>query len=212
MTYKYNSTRISEIMREDESALDDLCEVEDVIAKIKEIDKNIVFYKKQKKSRTQLLNESIAELEKNKDKLKNIIKMTLDQHEEESLSFPHVGVVKKKSGSSTWNIKNEDALMDKLRELLTEEELEDVIVIKPKLAKKEVDKFLEKWSKGGTWPDGIENLVEYETSPDNIAITMDKGLNPSPEDHGGNFFKEDHSVDESTSLDDVLGEVTEDDL
>lgn len=220
MSYTYNAARVSEILREEPSSLKDLCEVEDIIAKIKEIDKNVQLYKDQKTSRTNILNKEIKGLEATKEKLKQIIKMTLDSHDEDSLSFPQVGIVKKKSGSYNWKIKDENALLDKLKEKLKEDQLEGVIVNKPKLVKKEVDKLLSEWKEGGTWPDGVEELVDLEVSPDSIAISLDKGLNPRPQSdatglhenqHDG-FFDETPDIDKEKSLDDILGEITEDDL
>lgn len=213
MGYKYNSHRVSEVLREGIQSLEDLCEVEDFIAKVKDIDKTVAFYKKQKQSRTKIINDSIIELEATKDEIKKIIKNTLDEHNEDSLSFPSVGIVKKLAGSSKWIINDEEMLIEKLREHLDKEEFDSVVEMRPKLSKNSADKLFNKWSKGGSWPEGIEKLVEKEESPDSVSFKLEKGFNPSPKDiDQDEFFKEDKDIDEEKSLDDVFGEVSEDDL
>lgn len=213
MGYKYNSHRVSEVLREGITSLDELVEVEDFIAKIKDIDKTVDFYKKQKKSRTKLINDSIVELENKREQIKKIIKNTLDSHDEYSLSFPGIGVVKKRAGSSKWVIVDEDELIEKLRDHLDSEEFDAVVEMKPKLSKKEADKLFKKWNTGGSWPDGIKDLVELQEEPDSVSFSLEKGFNPSPKDVGRDeFFHEDQQIDESKSLDDVLGELSEDDL
>ena len=174
MGYKYNSHRVSEVLREGIDSLDDLVEVEDFIAKVKDIDKTIAFYKKQKKSRTKIINDSISELETQKEEITKIIRNTLDGHDEESLSFPGVGVVKKRAGSSKWVIDNEEMLIEKLREHLSQEEFNEVVELKPKIAKSSVDKLLKKWNAGGSWPEGIEDLVHVDESPDSVSFHLEK--------------------------------------
>lgn len=213
MGYKYNSHRVSEVLREGITQLDDLCEVEDFIAQVKDIDKTIDFYKKQKKSRTKIINDSINELEDKKNEIKKIIKNTLDSHDEESLSFPSVGVVKKRAGSSKWVILNEDELIEKLREHLDEAEFDTVVEMRPKLSKNAVDKMFKKWKTGGSWPEGIKELVQLNEEPDSVSFSLEKGFNPSPKDvDSDEFFHEGQEIDESKSLDDVLGELSEEDL
>ena len=213
MGYKYNSQRVSEVLREGITSLDELVEVEDFIAQVKDIDKTIVFYKKQKTSRAKLINDSIKELEQKKNEIKKIIKNTLDSHEEDSLSFPGIGVVKKRAGSSKWVVIDEDKLIEKMREHLDAEEFDTVVEMKPKLSKKAADKFFNKWKAGGSWPDDIKDLVELQEEPDSVSFSLEKGFNPSPKDiDKDEFFHENHEIDESKSLDDVFGELTEDDL
>ena len=213
MNYKYNSHRVSEVLREGIKSLDDLCEVEDFIAKVKDIDKTIAFYRKQKKSRTKIINDSISDLEVQKEEIKKIIKNSLDQHNEDSLSFPSVGVVKKRSGSSKWSIKDEEALIKTLKDQLDEEEFDSIVEMKPKLSKSSVDKLFNKWKTGGSWPDGVEDLVEKIEEPDSVSFYLEKDFNPSPKDvDRDEFFKEPQEIDETKSLDDVFGELTEDDL
>lgn len=213
MGYKYNSQRVSEVLREGISSLDDLVEVEDFIAKVKDIDKTISFYTKQKNARTKIINDSISELQTQKEEITKIIKNTLDKHDEESLSFPSIGVVKKRGGSSKWVIDNKEVLIEKLREHLSKEEFDSCVELEPKITKKSVDKLLKKWSTGGSWPEGVEDLVHKEESPDSVSFHLEKGFNPSPKNiDKDEFFQEAQDIDESKSLDDVFGEVTEEDL
>lgn len=210
MSYKYNSQRISEILREGITQLKDLCELEDLIAKIKDIDKTVSFYSKQKKSRVAILDEEIKKLESQKETLKNIIKETLDCHNEESLSFPKVGVVRKKSGTTKWVINNEEELIASLKNSLSKEDFDSLVEMKPKISKSAIDKFFDKWQSGGSWPQGVDSFVECVKSPDSIALMLEKDFNPVPNNYDS--FVENYEVDESKSLDDMFGEISEDDL
>jgi len=213
MAYKYNAQRVSEVLREGINSLDDLCEVEDFIAKVKDIDKTIAFYKDQKKSRVKIIDNAMSELASQKEQIKKVIKNTLDGHNEESLSFPDVGIVKKRAGSSKWIISNDDLLIEKFREHLTEEEFKSVVEMKPKISKSSADKLFKKWKAGGSWPEGAQELAYLNEDLDSVSFKLEKSFNPSPDEiDEDEFFKESHKPDKSKSLDDVFGEVSGEDI
>lgn len=208
--YEYDNDKVEEsIVKND--ALEDLLDVEDLLAKIEEIDKNVDLFKKQKAKRTKILSEEIKKLEEKKNALKATILNTLEHHEEKSLTFPVVGTIRVKNGSSSWNVLSDDGLIDALVAEFGEDELiaDGLLERKLTICKTPLKKKLEEWHKGNDWPNGVEDKVERKETKDSVTISFNKGVQVLP----NNFNEEaEDSNGNVNPLDGIVGEVSMDDL
>jgi len=218
MEYVYNSDRVKEIINsEDSSGLEDALDIEDLMAKIFEIDKDIFFFKKQKKKRTKILDDQIRELESQKNFIKDVIKNTLSKHNEKSLTFPSVGTVKAKDGYQKWVV-NENKVMDlinSIKEHLSEDFVSQLIKEKPAIDKRNLDSLLNEWEETGTWPSSeFENIVKScitkEEIPSTINTYFEKDTQVEPDKDIFNENK--NQEDNSNNLDDLFGEIKLEDL
>lgn len=200
MAHSFNSKKIAEILAQPEPvALESQFEIEDLIAKIEEIDRKIGFWNGLIKNRIQTIQNDIQAATQQKDFLRKVIQLTLDKAGEDSLSFPGVGLVSKSKGKTTWVVTDKEKLLDILKENLSEERFEEIISLKPAIDKRKLDDLLEKLEKAGEVPVDCVQKEEGETS---IKLRFAKDFKAISDD---NSNTNDNSQDNSNDKD--LGEI-----
>ena len=171
---QFNKQKIFELfeLEEENIALDNDVEIEDLLVYIKGLDDKIDFLGRLKKDRTATINAEIDKIKDKKEQLKDIIKNTLVKFNHKSLNFPGVGRVNKKVSKGKWVIQDESALLDKLSEKLSEDEFKDVVVEKPTIVKKELDRVLGEWQS----QDAVPDCVRKEDDSTSLTVSYDKKI------------------------------------
>jgi hypothetical protein len=180
-----NSRRVFEILSTEVDALTAPEEIEDLIIAISSFDKKQEFLRRLKKKRIDVIEAEINKVEANKAKLKSIILATLNKENVNSLAFPGVGKVFKRKISGSWKVEDEEAVISALSSL-DKKEIENVLLFKPKLDKRELNKFLDKRLESGkvTLP-GVSKTEDGSS----VTISIDDDIQKS--------YEEDFSVIQS---------------
>lgn len=179
--YIYNSGRVAEILSSGVSdGLDDLVELEDILAYIKEQELKQEFYEKQKKSRIKLIDDEINKIEQRNNFLRLVAFNTLKKHKEKSVSFPSVGKIGIKNApeKNKWVIKDENNLIKILKENLSKEELEkrNLIKTEEKISKSNLNETLDEWSVNGSYMELLKDIVLKEEKVESLSVKHDKDL------------------------------------
>ena len=166
-----NKKKIFDILQSEEvSPLESDVEIEDFILVIKDIDSKISFLEKLKKERTRAVSEEMEKLLSKKDKFKEVISKTLEAFDHKALNFPGVGRVTIKTTSGKWTVLDEEALIEVLKEKLSDEAFSEVVVQKQVIVKKALNAVLDSLSSLDT----ISNIVDREKEDTSLMITFDK--------------------------------------
>jgi len=186
-----------DILQNDSSEpLNDVLEIEDIITLVKDVENKVDFLEKLKKKRTEVIKIEIEKLNVKKDKFKNIIMKTLEKFGHKSLNFPGIGKVGVKNFSGSWEIKDEEKMLDYLQRNLKKDDLDMIIVNKPSVSKKELNKLLDDFISSGQTIDFAEKTKDEKS----VSISYDKNetidTNSVPEE-------EDKQVDLKTQYDGV---------
>lgn len=159
------------LQSDDAVALDSDLEIEDIITLVKDTENKIDFLEKLKKKRTESINTEMEKLSAKKEKFKDIILKTLDKFGHKSLNFPGIGKVGIKNFSGKWEIKDEEKLIECLQKELVPSELLSVIVHKPSVVKKELNRILDEWESSGK---DIKDFAEKTKDEKSVSISYDK--------------------------------------
>ena len=167
-----NDKLIEEILQKKDQGqivepLDDLLSIEDILYTIQEYNEKIERYGDLRKKRTDPIDAAIDKAEDKVGYLKQIILETLKKFKEKNLSFPGLGRVVKKKGSSAWKVTDEQEL---LRILKDKNQYDSIVKEIPKISKKDLDKLLDNWKKSGEIP----NCISEEPKPEGVSITFEK--------------------------------------
>lgn len=129
----------------EENSIQKFLEIDDMLGLIAEIDENIEKYKALKQYRTKTIDEEVNRLKDKRDNLRNSIAEYMLENEETKLVYPGMAEVVNKKAKGKWVIKDEDKLIEFLHSIKTIDELRDIGVIleKPQIVKKNLDKLLE---------------------------------------------------------------------
>ena len=92
--------------------------------------------------------------------------------EVKSLDFPGVGKVVSRKIKGKWIIKDEEDLVKKLTNSLSDEELKPLFKTTKKLVKKEADKLFDRWNVSGSMDDAYSNCVKKEDDKINLLISI----------------------------------------
>ena len=157
---------------DDVKPLDSEFDIEELIMSLNGLQDKIQWLKKLKDSRVQAINSEIEVLENRQTRLRDIISGTLESVDKKSLSFPGVGKVSIKKTKGTWNINDEDQILAHLREKLSQDEVDEIVVTKETIVKKNLNKVLDLWEKLDSLPDAVSRSEE-KTS---LSVTIDKSL------------------------------------
>ena len=165
---------IEDLLKEQDSGneikgLEDLLSIEDVLYTIQEFDKKIERYKLMKAKRVKPIEDAIDKATDKMNYLKSIILSTLIEHKEKSISFPGVGRVTKKKGSSVWKVLDDKRIVDVLKE---RNKYTEIVEEKPCIRKKELDRLLDNWKTTGSLPD----CVKEENKPESVSIAFEKDI------------------------------------
>jgi hypothetical protein len=152
------------MLSEEVQPLDSEFDIEELILSVDVIDKKIDWYKKLKEQRTKKLNEEVEKLEKRKDFTKKVIIATLNSKNLKSLNFPGIGKVSCKSSKGKWTIEDEETLLEFLKSEVDNELYNKIIVMKPSIIKKELNKLLDIMEK----IDKIPSCVKHEGLDDQV--------------------------------------------
>ena len=171
---QFNKKKIFELFETEEESisLDNDVEIEDLLVFIKGLDDKIAFLGRLKKDRTATITDEIDKLKDKKDQLKDIIKNTLVKFKHKSLNFPGVGRVNKKISKGKWVIDDEKALLAELEDKLSEDEFKDVVVEKPSIVKKELDRILGEWDS----QDSVPECVKKGDDSTSLTVSFDKKI------------------------------------
>ena len=177
--YLYNNKRVSQILKmQVVQPLQDILQVQDLLAKSKQIQKKIEFYQLQKKRRTAMIDLQIDTLNSQSETIKQILRQTMQKHKQKAISFPAVGNLKVKPSPSRWKITNEQSLMQALKVHFGQKEAFDkqFIKTKPSLVKKTLQAKLNDWDKANDWPVGIKELVFKQSAGFSVSISYTPDL------------------------------------
>lgn len=220
MEFIYNNERVNEIMREgDSSSLDDILDIEDLLAKISEINNKIDIYKKQKKKRSYILDTEIKNLISQENFLREIIKNTLLKSNEKSISFPTVGQVRLKEADKKLVINNEEELIQLLKDTFNEDKIEGLIRIKESINKKQFDLMIKEFETSGDWPseefkDAAKSMFYIEETPENIVAYFNKDTKVESSDFSLETLKIEDKEDKNKNneSEDIFGEILMEDI
>lgn len=186
-----NSRRVFEILNTEVDVLPVAEEIEDLIIAISSFDKKQEFLKRLKKKRVAVIEAEIDKVEANKNKLKSIILSTLNKENVNSLAFPGVGKVFKRKVSGSWKVEDEEAVISALSSL-DKKEIENVLLFKPKLDKRELNKLLDnRLAVGKVTLPGVSK-TEDGTS---VTVSIDDDIQKS--------YEEDFSIQAVVNTDDL---------
>jgi hypothetical protein len=157
-------TKVIEAMASGEvGALDNVYDLESVMALIKQSDDLITYYKELKKRRVESIEREVAKHVSRSDFLKQIILSTLQSEDEKTVRFPGLGKATRRKKKGGWVIEDENALVATLKE---EGEYDTVVEEKLSIRKKELNKLLDTWSPIDKVPASVKK------DPDGEGVTL----------------------------------------
>jgi len=165
-----NNTMTKILSDKEVHPLDSEFEIEELLLSVNGLDKKIAWYKELKKQRAEKITKEINKLSVRKDRLKEIIKATLEHNDKTSLNFPGIGKVVIKKTKGTWKVNDEESLIAFLKKELETKEFEKIVNVKPSILKTELNKILNMREKSGSLP----SSVDREDDKKSLSVTIDK--------------------------------------
>lgn len=148
--------------------LDSKYEIEDVLTMIQQVEDKVKFYKELKQFRAKKIDDEISNLESRANHLRRIVLNTMESTEpkKKTMHFPGVGKVTRRTGKSSWKIKNEQLMLDFLEEQGVKGQ---VVETKEVISKKEANKVFDCFKDQELDIPG----VEYVEPSENISISFE---------------------------------------
>ena len=156
--------KISRILRGEEE-IGDPTEIEDVLLEINRLERNVEFFKKLKKRRTEPLDQRIKESDAQIDQLREAILDCMERTNNSSLDFPEVAKISCRKKAGSWDIKDEANVEEHLQELGV---LDDVATRTLKFDKRKLYKLLNELLENNNVPEGAEKSEDSQT----VAISF----------------------------------------
>lgn len=147
--------------------LNSVFEIEDLLEMVRQLEDKVGFYTELKRYRTKVIDEEIAKLEERSDSLRKVVLNTMKHANKRSLNFPSIGKVVCRAGKTTWQIDDEDKLMDFLDKQGVKSQ---VVQVKEVVDKKALTKVLDNMSDQDIHPVGVKKIEAQE----GISITYEK--------------------------------------
>jgi ATP-dependent 26S proteasome regulatory subunit len=174
--------KLSEVLSTFEvGPLDDAANIEDLLVIINSLNDKEDFYKRLKKKRVSDIDTEMDKLDSKRQRLKEIIRLTLEKENRKTLNFPGVGKVTAKVTKGTWVIDETDdeKFIQTLKDNLSKEDLENVLETRMKIVKSNLNKVLDAMQK---------QVPGVHKDPDkpNLSVTFDlnvkeyEGEDPGP--------------------------------
>ena len=185
----YDKKKIVDIIEGNEDSLESLSDIEDLMLAMYDIDAKVNFLKELKRQRTATIQSEIDKQTDRKDLLRRMILNTLNSNKQKSLNFPGIGRAVMKKASHKWNVIDETALLEELKDLVTEADLEDVTEQVVKVRKKDLNNLLDILESRNT---ELSNAKKEQT-PANVTITYDKAI--KSDDNGFEELEDDKELD-----------------
>jgi len=190
----FNSKLIFDLLGPNSSqVLDSPEQIEDVMVVLNSLDRKEDFYKRLKVKRAKQIDNELARLSSQRNKLRDLIDAELDRSGFKTLSFPGIGKVSKRIKKGRWVIVDEEALIDKFEQELDPEQTDELIKQSKKIVKKNADKVFDAWAK----TDDVPDFVTREEDGMSLSLTYDKAI--------GDLYEEVDSVEDvdSNSMEDM---------
>lgn len=173
MMTQANQKKIYDIYESTEiNPLQSMEEIEDLIVAIDSLDKRESFYKSLKKKRTQAIDTEIEKIEKRRERLKEVIKTTLKENKQKSLNFPGIGRVSFREVKGSWNVIDEEAVVEQLSSILDPNDFKEVVKTESKIVKKNLNKVLESLESKNVSLNGVEK----EPARSSVTVSINDGL------------------------------------
>ncbi len=146
--------------------LDDIFAIEHVAVEIYDICKKKDYYKAYKKKKMEDINREIKKLENKEKFFRETILLTLDKEGEKNIDFPGTCRISKTKSRSVWDITDEEAFIEKLKE---KKEYDNVVeeITELNIIKTEANKLLNEWEKN----DQVPLCVSKQSKSPTISIT-----------------------------------------
>ena len=148
-------------------ALTDGTSIEAALELIKKYQEQNVDLKEFKKQKTNIINQDIESNEGRVQFIRSVIIETLKSLNKKSIKFPGLGKVSHSVRKGGWIIKEEELLID----LLKEEGEDDCFEEKTVLKKTPLNKLLDTWGPIDKIPKGV---AERDEEKDSVTITFEK--------------------------------------
>lgn len=164
---------------EEDSISDRIAEdvdVEKIVAAIRKCSREVDFLKKLKASRVKPIDEKIATLTSNQDKLKQFAISLMGIHfpNQNTVDFPGVGKLTKRKTKGKWEVTDEEAFLKYMKE---QGKYDDVVTIKESVNKRELPKVLSEILKTASEEDIVgASFVEPESDVSLVVKLYDPEL------------------------------------
>lgn len=126
----------------DDYTLDSKYEIENVLLMIQQTEDKVKFFKELKQYRAKKLDEEIKSLEDRSERLRRVVLNTMvsTDPDKKTMHFPGIGKVTRRTGKTSWKIKDENELLAFLEDQGVKNQ---VVETKEVISKKDANKVFE---------------------------------------------------------------------